>query len=109
MSPDNYDEEGLLKTIRAFEISAQITKLNWNWKNCLDPVKLAHVLVIQSQNLFLEISEYEQRMGSQLSEYQRKEIDKSVDNLVKLIPYIKNKIEPSISLENRQFDTVNHD
>jgi len=54
----------------------------------------------QGQKLFLEISEYEQRMGSKLSEYQKNKIGEAVEDLGKLIPYMKNKIKPSESLEN---------
>jgi len=47
----------------------------------------------------IEISEYEQRMGSSLSEYQRNIIYNSMEELEKLIPYMKNKIKPTESLE----------
>ena len=55
----------------------------------------------KGQKLFLEISEYEQRMGSKLNEYQRNKIDNAVEDLGKLIPYMKNKIKPYQSLENK--------
>ena len=51
------------------------------------------------QKLFLEISEYEQRMDSKLSEYQRNKIEDAIVDLGKLIPYMKNKIKPYESLE----------
>ncbi len=101
MNAENYDEEGLLKVIKTFELSEQITRLNWNWNNYLDPVKEAHELMSKGQKLFLEISEYEQRMGSKLSKYQRNKIDNAVEDLGKLIPYMKNKIKPYQSLENK--------
>ncbi len=101
MNAENYDEEGLLKVIKTFELSEQITRLNWNWNNYSDPVKEAHELMGKGQKLFLEISEYEQRMGSKLSKYQRNKIDNAVEDLGKLIPYMKNKIKPYQSLENK--------
>jgi len=98
---ENFDEEGLLKVIKTFELSEEITRLNWNWNNYSDPVKDAHELMGQCQKLFLEISEYEQRMGSKLSKYQSNKIDNAVEDLGKLIPYMKNKIKPYQSLENK--------
>ena len=98
---ENFDEEGLLKVIKTFELSEEITRLNWNWNNYSDPVKEAHELMGKGQKLFLEISEYEQRMGSKLSKYQRNKIDNAVEDLGKLIPYMKNKIKPYQSLENK--------
>jgi len=98
---ENFDEEGLLKVIKTFELSEEITRLNWNWDNYSDPVKEAHELMGKGQKLFLEISEYEQRMGSKLSKYQRNKIDNAVEDLGKLIPYMKNKIKPYQSLENK--------
>jgi len=97
---ENFDEEGLLKVIKTFELSEEITRLNWNWDNYSNPVKEAHELMGKGQKLFLEISEYEQRMGSKLSKYQRNKIDNAVEDLGKLIPYMKNKIKPYQSLEN---------
>ncbi len=97
---ENFDEEGLLKVIKTFELSEEITRLNWNWNNYSDPIKEAHELMGKGQKLFLEISEYEQRMGSKLSKYQRNKIDNAVEDLGKLIPYMKNKIKPYQSLEN---------
>ena len=96
----NFDEEGLLKVIKIFELSEEITRLNWNWNNYSDPVKVSHELMDKGQKLFLEISEYEQRMGSKLSTYQRNKIDNAIIDLGKLIPYMKNKIKPYESLDN---------
>ena len=94
------DEEGLLKVIKTFELSEEITRLTWNWNNYSDPIKDAHELMGKGQKLFLEITEYEQRMGSKLSKYQRNKIDNAIEDLGKLIPYMKNKIKPYQSLEN---------
>ena len=95
-----FDEEGLLKVIKTVELSEEITRLNWNWDNYSNPVKEAHELMDRAQKLFLEISEYEQRMGSKLSKYQQTKIDNALVDLGKLIPYMKNKIKPYESLEN---------
>ncbi|MHB8602476.1 MAG: hypothetical protein ACYC6W_06340 [Nitrosotalea sp.] len=89
-----FDEEGLLKVIKIFELSEEITKLNWGWNNHLDPVKKAHELMDRGQKLFLEISEYEQRISSKISVQQRKNIEDAMEDLGKLIPYVKNKIKP---------------
>lgn len=98
-----FDEEGLLLVIKAFELSEEITKLNWNWNNYSDPVKDAHELMNKCQKLFVEISEYDQRVGSKLSMNQRNKINDAIVDLGKLIPYMKNKIKPYESLEN-----INH-
>ena len=99
MDSEYIDEEGLLKVIRAFELSEAITKLNWNWDSYSDAIKQAHELMEKSQKLFLEISEYEQRMGSKLAKYQKNKINSAVEDLVKLVPYMKNKIKPTEILE----------
>jgi len=52
------------------------------------------------RKLSLDISDYERRMGSNLSEYQRHKIYIAMDELEKLIPYMKNKIKISESSEN---------
>ncbi|MCH7966882.1 MAG: hypothetical protein IIB02_05630 [Thaumarchaeota archaeon] len=52
------------------------------------------------RKLSLDISDYDQILGSNLSEYQRNKIYTSMDELEKLIPYLKNKIKISESLEN---------
>ncbi|MCH7966264.1 MAG: hypothetical protein IIB02_02425 [Thaumarchaeota archaeon] len=51
--------------------------------------------------LSLEILEYEQRMGSNLSIYQKNKINEAIEDLGKLIPYMKNKIKPSAILEKK--------
>ncbi len=96
---EHFDEEGLLKDIRASKLSGEITKLTWNWNNYSEPVKEAHELMNKVRKLFLEISEYEQRMGSKLNAYQKNKIDYAVDDLIKLIPYMENKIKPYEGLE----------
>ena len=99
---ENFDEECLLKVIKIFELSEEITKLNWSWNYRSDSVKEAHELMERGQKLFLEISEYEQRRGSKLGKYQRNKIDDAVVDLGELIPYMKMKIKikPYESLEN---------
>jgi len=99
MDSEYIDEEGLLKVIRAFELSEAITKLNWNWDSYSDAIKQAHELMEKSQKLFVEISEYEQRMGSKLSKYQKNKINSAVEDLGKLVPYMKNKIKSTEILE----------
>ncbi len=99
MSSEYFDEEGLLIVIRICELSETITKLNWNWNNYSNPIKEAHKLISTSQKLFIEISEYDQRLGSKLSENQKNQINNSVEDLGKLISYTKNKIKPTESLE----------
>ncbi|MEO9277927.1 MAG: hypothetical protein ABI340_09150 [Nitrososphaera sp.] len=89
-----FDEEGLLKVIKIFELSEEITKLNWGWYTKPDPIKTAHELMDKGQKLFLEVSEYEQRVGSKLSAQQRKNIEDAIEDLGKLIPYMKSKIKP---------------
>ena len=93
------DEEGLLIVIRASELSGEIATLTWNWNNYSDPVKGAYELMGKVHKLFLEIPEYEQRMGSKLNEYHRNKINNAIVDLRKLLPYMKNKIKPYESLE----------
>lgn len=99
MDSGNFDEEGLLKNIQLSELSLKISKLTFGWNNHTDPVKEAHELMNKVGKLSLEISEYEQRMGSSLGEYQRNIIYNSMEELEKLIPYMKNKIKPTENLE----------
>ncbi|MEX2191918.1 MAG: hypothetical protein WD717_00860 [Nitrosarchaeum sp.] len=99
MDLEYIDEEGLLKVIKVFELSEAITKLNWNWDDYSDAIKQAHELMEKSQKIFLEISEYEQRMGSKLTKYQKNKINGAVEDLGKLVPYMKNKIKPTEILE----------
>ncbi|NIU02474.1 MAG: hypothetical protein GWN01_16705 [Nitrosopumilaceae archaeon] len=44
-------------------------------------------------------------MGDNLSGYQRNEIEKAMDNLSKLIPYIKNKIEMSLMAKDTKSES----
>ncbi len=53
---ENLDEEGLLKVIKTFELSEEITRLNWNLNNYTNPIKDAHELMGKVQILLLEIS-----------------------------------------------------
>ena len=101
MVAEKFDEEALLKVIHAFELSEKITKLTWNWNNYSDSVSQAHKLMNEGQKLFVEIAEYGQRMGSNLTESQKNKINEAVEDLGKLIPYMKNKIKPSDILENK--------
>ncbi|TAK21068.1 MAG: hypothetical protein EPO37_03750 [Nitrosarchaeum sp.] len=100
MHSENFDEEGLLKDIQLSELSLKISKLTFQWNNHSEPVKEAHRLLDEVRKYSLEISEYDHRMGSKLSEYQRNKIYNSMEDLEKLIPYMKNKIKPSEILEN---------
>jgi len=99
MDSEKFDEEGLLKNMALSELALKISKLTFGWNNYSEPVKEAHELMNNVRKLSLEISEYEQRMGSSLGEYQRTIIYNSMDELEKLIPYMKNKIKPTESLE----------
>jgi len=101
MSSENFDEEGLLKDIRASELAGAITTLTWNWDSYPDASNEAHKLLDQVRHLFLEISEYDQRMGSKLTKYQRNQIINSVEDLKKQIPFLKRKIEATIAVEEK--------
>jgi len=100
MQSENFDEEGLLKDMELSELALKISKLTFGWKNHSDPIKESQRLLNTVRKLSLEISEYEQQMGSNLSEYQRIKIYKSMEDVENLIPYMKNKIKISESLEN---------
>ena len=100
MHAEKFDEEGLLKDIELSELALKISKLTFGWNNHSDPVKEAHTFLNRVRQLSMEISEYEQRMGSNLSEYQRNKIYNSMEDLEKLISYMKNKIGSSVSVEN---------
>jgi hypothetical protein len=99
MDSEYYDEEGLLKVIQAAELSEAITRLNCNWDNYSNSIKEAHELIAKSQKLFVEISEYQHRLGSKLGKNQKEKISNSIEDLGRLIPYIKNKIRPTENLE----------
>jgi len=99
MGSENLDEEGLLKNIQLSELTLKITKLTFGWNNHSNPVKVANELMNEVRKISLELSEYEQRMGSSLSEYQRNTIFNSMEELEIVIPYMKNKIKPTENLE----------
>jgi len=99
MQTGKFDEEGLLIDIELSELALKISKLTFGWNNHLDPIKESHKLFNRIRKISLEISEYEQRMGSNLSEYQRIKIYRSMEDVENLIPYMKNKIEPHERLE----------
>lgn len=90
-----FDEEGLLLVIKIFELSGEISKLNWGWNNHPDPIRRAHELMDRGQKLYVEVSEYEQRIGPNLGMQQKKNIEDAMEDLGKLIPYMKNKIMPA--------------
>ncbi len=73
--------------------------LTWTWDNYSDSIRQAHEIMAKVQKLFLEIFEYEQRIGFELSKYQKNKIDNVVVELRKAIPYMENKIKPTESLE----------
>ncbi len=99
MDSGRLDEEYLLKNIQLSELALKISKLTFGWNNHVDPEKKAQILMNEVRKCSLEISEFEQRMGSSLSEYQRNIIYNSMEELEKAIPYMKNKIKPAESLE----------
>ncbi len=99
MDSQKVDEEGLLKNMQISELVLKITKLTFGWNNHADPVTNANELMNQVRKLSLEILEYEQRIGSALGEYQRNLIYNSMEELENAVPYMKNKIKPTESLE----------
>ncbi len=101
MSSENFDEEGLLKVIQVFELSSNITKLNWNWDNVSDPVREAQQSMLKAQKLLVEISEYEHRCGPKLSNYQKNQIVTAVEDLEKVINYMKTKIKATVNVEDK--------
>jgi len=100
MKPGEFDEEGLLKEMEISELSLKISKLTFGWNNHTDPEKESQILLNRLRKLSLEISDYEHRMGENLSEYQRNKIYNSMEDLQNLIPYMKNKIISYESSEN---------
>ena len=101
MGLENFDEECLLKDINCSKLSAAITKLTFSWDSYTNPGEEAHELMNRYRKLSLEILEYEQRMGSNLSEYQKNKLDSSMEDLAKVIPYMEKKIVPSAILEKK--------
>ncbi|MFQ5475621.1 MAG: hypothetical protein ACE5DT_01150 [Nitrosopumilus sp.] len=104
MGSGKFDEEGLLKNIQLSELALKISKHTFAWNNHTDPVKEANELMNEVRKISLEISEYEQRMGDSLGEYQRNIIYNSMEELEKLIPYMKNKIKPTENVVVDQTD-----
>ena len=90
-----FDEEGLLIVIKIFELSGEISKLTWGWNNHSDPIRRAHELMDKGQKLYVAVSEYEQRIGPNLGMQQKKNIEDAMEEMGKLIPYMKNKIKPT--------------
>ncbi len=101
MDLENFDEECLVKDINCSKLSAAITKLTFSWDNYSNPGEETHKLMNRYRKLSLEISEYGQRMGSNLSIYQKNKINEAIEDLGKLIPDMKNKIKPSAILEKK--------
>ena len=99
MDSQKVDEEGLLKNMQISELVLRITKLTFGWNNHADPITNANELMNDVRKLSLEILEYEQRMGASLGEYQRNLIYNSMEELENAVPYMKNKIKPTESLE----------
>jgi len=99
MDSKRIDEEGLIKNMQISELVLKISKLTFGWDNHTDPIKEANELLIKVRRIPLEICEYEQRMGSSLSEYQRNTIYNSMEELETALPYMKNKIKDAESLE----------
>ncbi len=100
MHSENFDEEALLIEMKLSELALKISKLTFGWKNHSDPETEAPKLLNMVRKLSLDITEYEHRMGSDLSDYQKNKIYNAMDELEKLIPYLKNKIKISESSEN---------
>ncbi len=99
MQSGNFDEEGLLKEMEISELALKISKLTFGWNNHTNPEKESLRILNKVRKLSLEISDYEHRMGTDLSEYQRNKIYNSMEDLQNLIPYMKNKIDPHERLE----------
>ena len=92
---DHIDEEGLLKLIKFNELSRDITRLNWSWNDDSNSINKVQELVTREQKLFLEISEYKQRMGDMINPRQRKDTEDAIETMGKLVNYLKDKIKPS--------------
>jgi len=101
MVEENFDEECLLKDIQASKLAAAITKLTWSWDNYSNPLKESHELMTKYRKLSVEISEYNSRIGSELSDYQRNQIEDTMSDLEKLIPPLEKKITPSEFIEKK--------
>ncbi len=99
MNSENFDEKALLYDIQLSELALKISKLTFGWKNHSEPEKEATKLLSMVRKIALDISHYEQRLSTKLSDFQRNKIYTSMDELEQLIPYMKNKITISESLE----------
>ena len=93
MHSESFNEEGLLIDIELSEVALKISKLTFGWNNHSEPINEAHELLNIVRKLSLDISEYEQKIGSNLSDYQRNKIYDSMNDIEKLIPHMKNKIK----------------
>lgn len=100
MKKPAFDEEGLLKYMEISELALKISKLTYGWENHSDPLTQAYKLMNKAQKISVEVSEYQQRMGSNLTEYQKSLIYNSLEDLEKLIPYLKKKITATTGVEN---------
>jgi len=99
MESENFDEEALLKIMHLAKLSVKISRLTFSWNDHSDVAKQAGELMNEVGELFLEITEFNQRMGSNLNKYQQNQIKTGMKQLEKLIPYMENKIKPTESLE----------
>lgn len=95
-----FDEEGLIKQMELSELTLKISKLSYSWEDRVEPFKEAHYLINQVQRISLEISEFQERMETRLSDYQRNLIYNALEDLEKLIPYLKRKIKSVEGIEN---------
>ncbi len=100
MSSENFGEECLLKETDVSELSLKISKLTFGWNNSSEPIKEAHELLEMVRKFALEISEYEHREDSKFNEYQINVIYNSMEDLEKLISYMKNKIGTKYNNDN---------
>lgn len=89
---DYTDEEGLLIIMRASKLCLKIAKLTWNWNNYPEPVNEGYELMDQVRKLSLEISDYQQRIGSKLNQYHKNKITNAITDLEILLPYMENKM-----------------
>ena len=106
---ENFDEGGLLIDIKISELALKITKCTFGWSNFPEPIKEAHILLDLSRKLSLEISGYENKMDSNLSEYQRNIIYNSMDDLEKLMSNMKNKIDKKSNDDNSYESRIEQD
>jgi len=96
---ENYDEEALLKIMHLAKLTVKISKLTFSWNDHSDAAKQAGELMNEIGELSLEITEFNQRMGSNLNKYQQNQIKTGMEQLEKILPYMESKIKPIESLE----------